>query len=86
VSAVRSGVILVQSVWGDSRPAVIYYPSITVGTIRVNGVASVVSAGVEAVLGRSFLNRVEVRLSASKNLVLLRVPERSGRAETPVDP
>ena len=82
LSGVRSGAILVQDVWGDSRPAIVYYPAITVGTIRVNGVASVVSAGVEALLGRSFLNRVEVRLSAPRNLVLLRATGRSGHAET----
>jgi hypothetical protein len=85
LSAVRSGVILVQNVWGDSRPAIVYYPSVTVGTIRVNGVASIVSAGVEALLGRSFLNRMELRLSEQKNLVLLRETERSGHAEIPGD-
>jgi len=81
LSGVRSGEILVQSVWGDSRPAIVYYPAITVGSIRVDGVASVVFAGVEALLGRSFLNRLELRISALKDLVLLRETVPSGGAE-----
>ena len=79
LSGVRSRAILVQNMWGDRRPATVCYPAITVGTIRVNGVASVVFAGVEALLGRSFLNRLEVRLSAPKDLVLLRETVSSGR-------
>lgn len=81
LSGVRSSAVLVRSVWGDNRPATVYYPAITVGTIRVNGVASVVLAGMEALLGRSFLNLLELRLSTPQDLVLLRETAAGRRRE-----
>jgi len=78
LSGVRSTGIVLQTVGGDEEPATIYYPAITVGTIRLTGVASAVLAGAEALLGRSFLNRCEVRLSARRGLVVLRQGEEAG--------
>jgi len=50
----------------------VYYPTVTVGTIRLEGVASAVLPGAEALLGRSFLNECEVFLSARRDVVRLR--------------
>lgn len=72
LSGVRSTGVFLRTVGGDEQPATICYPAITVGTIRLTGVASAILAGAEALLGRSFLNRCEVALSARRNVVLLR--------------
>lgn len=72
LSGVRSGGMVLESAGGDARPIMVYYPSLTVGAIRVEGVASAVLPGSPSLLGRSFLNRLEIRLAARKDLVLLR--------------
>lgn len=72
LSGVRSGGMILETAGGDARPITVYYPSITVGTIRLLGVASAVLPGSPSLLGRSFLNRLDIRLAAQKNLVVLR--------------
>jgi predicted aspartyl protease len=56
---------------GSRIPARVVYPSITAGDIREREVASVVLPNTVPILGRSFLNRLAVRLTAALNLVRL---------------
>jgi len=72
LSGVRSSGMILQSAGGDEHPATVYYPAITVGAIRFLGIASAVLPGAEALLGRSFLNRLEIHLSAREDVLLLR--------------
>jgi hypothetical protein len=72
LTGVRSSEMILTSLGGEGYPAAVYYPAITVGTIRLEGVASAVVPGADALLGRSFLNRCEVLLSARRDLVRLR--------------
>ena len=72
LAGVRSSGMILQSAGGDEQPATVYYPAITVGAIRHLGVASAVLLGAEALLGRSFLNRLEIHLKARADVVVLR--------------
>ena len=72
LSGLRSGEMVLTSVGDEEYPATVYYPTVTVGTIRLEGVASAVLPGAEALLGRSFLNECEVFLSARRDVVRLR--------------
>ena len=56
----------------ETYPVTVYYPSLTVGTIRMEGVACAVLPGADPLLGRSFLNECEVLLSAREDVVRLR--------------
>jgi predicted aspartyl protease len=51
--------------------APIVYPSVTVGDIRETAVASAILRGAPAILGRSFLNRLDLRIVAARGLVRL---------------
>ncbi len=66
--------VFVEVADGSRVPTTCHYPAITVGDIRIEGVATVFLDG-EPLLGRSFLNRCEVRLIAQDGLVLLRQKE-----------
>ena len=59
---------------GDGRtlPASLRYPSVTVVEIREAAVASALLPEAPAILGRSFLNRCAIRVSAPHGLVHLR--------------
>ncbi len=69
--------LLVEGVGGPPFPATATFPSITAGDIRIPYVATLVLAGADAILGRSFLNQCELRLSAERGTVLLRRAERA---------
>ena len=72
LGGLRSSEMVLRTLGEEAYPVAVYYPAITLGTIRLTGVASAVLAGAEALLGRSFLNRCEIRLSAREDVVLLR--------------
>ncbi len=72
LSGLRSCEMVLTSVGDEEYPATVYYPTVTVGTIRVEGVASAVLPGADALLGRSFLNECEVFSSARRDVVRLR--------------
>jgi len=57
---------------GSVFPATLSYPSVTVGDIRETEVASVILPNVPPILGRSFLNRCALRISARHDLVHIR--------------
>lgn len=56
---------------GTLVPAPVRYPSVTAGGIREVAVASVVLPVSPPILGRSFLNRVDLRVAARLGLVRL---------------
>jgi predicted aspartyl protease len=70
--------MLMETAGGNRFPATCYFPAITVGDIRIEGIATVLLEGAGAILGRSFLNLCEVRLSAQDGRVLLRRREPTG--------
>ena len=57
---------------GSVFPATLSYPSVTVGDIRETEVASVILPNAPPILGRSFLNRCALRVTARHDLVHLR--------------
>ncbi len=63
--------IVVEMADGTRLATRILYPSITAGDIRETGVASVILPVVVPIVGRSFLNRLAVRLVARRGLVHL---------------
>jgi predicted aspartyl protease len=72
LSGLSSAEMVLTPVGDETYPVTVYYPTVTVGTIRVEGVACAVLPGVDPLLGRSFLNHCEVLLSAPKDVVRLR--------------
>ncbi len=56
---------------GTRATAPIRYPSVTAGDIRETAVASAILPDVPPILGRSFLNRFDLRVAASRGLVRL---------------
>ena len=63
--------IIVEMADGTRVSSRILYPSIAAGDIRETGVASVILPDAVPIVGRSFLNRLEVRLTAARDLVRL---------------
>ena len=71
--------VLVETARGGQFPATAHFPTITVGDIRVPGVSTILLPEVEPILGRSFLNLCDVRISAKRrSLVLRRVERKAG--------
>jgi hypothetical protein len=64
--------LIVEMADGSRVASRVLYPSITAGDIREREVASVVLPDTVPILGRSFLNRTALRLTAARNLVHLR--------------
>lgn len=58
---------------GDGRrvPAQLAYPSVTAGDIRETAVASAILPDASPIIGRSFLNRIDLRIVAAHGLVRL---------------
>jgi len=63
---------VVEMADGTTVSTRILYPSITAGDIRETEVASVILPRSVPIVGRSFLNRLAVRLTAARGLVHLR--------------
>ena len=63
--------LMVEMADGSRIAARVLYPSITAGEIREREVASVVLPNTVPILGRSFLNRLALRLTAARNFVRL---------------
>jgi len=81
-SLVEKGEPVVVEIADGTRVASrILYPSITAGDIRETGVASVILPGAVPIVGRSFLNRLAVRLTAAQDLVRLRTLKGSRAGE-----
>ena len=57
---------------GITLDTTLRFPSITAGDIREIGVPSAVLPGATPILGRSFLNRLALRITAAQGLVHLR--------------
>lgn len=72
--------LVVELADGSWISARLLYPSITAGDIREREVASVVLRDAVPILGRSFLNRLAVRLVASRGLVHLAASRPDRRA------
>lgn len=69
--------VVLEMADGREVPAPVVYPSVTVGDLRETAVASAILPGASAILGRSFLNRIDLRVVAARGLVHLQeVPER----------
>jgi len=81
LSEKREPDIVVEMADGSLVPAQILYPSITAGDIRERGVASVVLPHTVPIVGRSFLNRLAVRLTAQRGVVHLMTLEGPKRRE-----
>jgi len=64
--------VVLEMADGSWVPSQVLYPSITAGDIRERGIASVILPGGVPILGRTFLNRLAVRLTAQYGLVHLR--------------
>ncbi len=74
--------IVVEMADGRRVATRILYPSITAGDIRESGVACVILPDAVPIVGRSFLNRLSVRLTALQDLVHLRTIRGSRGAES----
>ncbi len=74
--------IVVEMADGSWVAAPVVYPSITAGDIRELGVASVVLPNATPIIGRSFLNRLAVRLTAASGLVHLKALQDARHART----
>jgi predicted aspartyl protease len=66
-------VVVLEMADGRTVPAPIVYPSVTAGDIRETAVASALLPDAPAILGRSFLNRLDLRVVAMRGLVRLDV-------------
>jgi len=65
-------VVILEMADGRTVDAPLVYPSITAGNLRETEVASAILPDAPAILGRSFLNRLDVHLTAAQDLVRLR--------------
>jgi len=72
--------IVVEMADGSQVATRVLYPSVTAGDIREPGVASVILPDAVPIIGRSFLNRMAVRLTAKHDLVRLTTVSGLGRA------
>ncbi len=64
--------IVLEMADGTQAHAPLLYPSITAGDIRETAVASAILPDVPPIIGRSFLNRLALRITAVRDLVHLR--------------
>jgi len=64
-------VVILEMADGRTVAAPLVYPSVTTGNIRETEVASAILPDAPAILGRSFLNRLDLRIVATRRLVRL---------------
>ncbi len=64
-------VAILEMADGRTVAAPLVYPSVTAGNLRETEVASAILPGAPAILGRSFLNRLDLRIVATRRLVRL---------------
>src|SRR2546422_2885221 len=73
--AADRGEPIVELEMADGRTvfAPLVYPSVTAGDIRESAVASAILPDAPAIIGRSFLNRLDLRIVAPRRLVRLEI-------------
>jgi predicted aspartyl protease len=64
-------VVILELADGRTVTAALVYPSVTAGNLRETEVASAILPDAPAILGRSFLNRLDLRIVATRRLVRL---------------